>query len=350
VAARRTTPPAVTAAQESHSASKKRSPPSSVWPIGACAVGRPPATAKPTPVTTGTAARDRSPQNRSRYRSIRKSRIPSRRKNPSWDVSPGIRGPAASHATPAAPRPPPIATAAPMRPAAVSRHRPPARRTLTASGIRATTTGTRITSPTTKNTRWDSPAAPRSAAASVTARQERPATARAATADRKIATMATLASQPPAKYAVNAPVSTTASRARSSFGPRAASTSPAAASPAAAARSGPRSVTVASASVPRIPPSTRVSPGTPGPAPGPAPNPPASAARASHGYTTPSGPMGSRCPARIGWSRYMASTAAAAPPANATARSHRDAAEGVGGSFGRLVKSFTRGKVQGARC
>jgi hypothetical protein len=350
VAARRATPPAVTAAQESHSGSKKRFPPSSVGLTEACATGRPPATAKPTPVTTGTAARDRSPQNRSRYRSIRKSRIPSRRKNPSWDVSPGIRGPAASHATPAVPRPAPIATAAPIRPAAVSRHRPPARRTLRASGIRTTTTGTRTTRPTTKNTRWVSPAAPRSAEASATARQDRPAIASAATADRKIATMATLASQPPARYAVNAPVSTTASKARSSFGPRAASTSPAAARPTAPASSGPRSVTVARASVPRNPPRARVSPGTPGPAPGPAPNLPASAARASHGYTTPSGPMGSRCPARIGWSRYMASTAAAAPPANAAARSHRDAVEGVDGSFGRLEVPSTGGKVQGARC
>jgi hypothetical protein len=350
VTARRATPPAVTAAQESHSATKKRSLPSSVAPTGPCAAGRPPATARPTPVTTGTEARARSPQNRSRYRSIRKACIPSRRKNPSWDVSPGIRDPAASQATQAAPRPAPIPRAAPMRPAEVSRHRPPARRTVSASGIRATTTGTRITRPTAKNTLWDSPAAPRSAEASATARQDPPAIASAATADRKIATMATLASQPPARYAVNAPVSTTASRERSSFGPRVASTSPAAARPTAAASSGPRSVTVARASVPRIPPSARVSPGTPGPAPGPAPNPPASAARASHGYTTPSGPMGSRCPARRGWSRYMASTTAAAPTANAAARSHRDAAEGVDGSFGRLEMPSTGGKVQRARC
>jgi hypothetical protein len=243
-----------------------------------------------------------------------------------------------------------MTTAAPMRPAEVSRHRPPARRAVRASGIKATTTGTRITSPTTKNIRWDSPAAPRSAEASATARQERAATASAATADRKTATMATLASQPPARYAVNAPVSTTASRARSSFGPRAASTSPAAASPAAAASSGPRSVTVVSASVPRIPPSVRVRPGTPGPAPGPAPNPPASAARASHGYTTPSGPMGRRCPAWSGWRRYMASTKAAAPPANPAAPSHRDAGDGVDGSFGRLGTVSTGGKVQRARC
>jgi hypothetical protein len=66
VIARRTTPPAVTAAQESHSANRKRSPPPPARPTGGCAAGRPPATARPTPVTTGTAARDRSPQKRSR--------------------------------------------------------------------------------------------------------------------------------------------------------------------------------------------------------------------------------------------------------------------------------------------
>jgi hypothetical protein len=188
---RTTIPTAVTAAQDHHSAVRKRR--SSALPR------RRAIAANPIPAATGTAARLTSPQNRSRYRSTRRSTNPSRRKKPSCEVSPGMPGSGASSASPATASPPPAPTATPIRAAAVSRHAIPSRCLRAASGMRAATTRARMTRPTPKNTRWVSPEAARRPAARPTAAHERPASERAADAARNMATMATLASQPPAR-------------------------------------------------------------------------------------------------------------------------------------------------------
>jgi hypothetical protein len=80
----------------------------------------------------------------------------------------------------------------------------------------------------------------------------------------------------------------------------------------------------------------------------------ASAARASHVYTGPSGPIGNRWPAAMGCTRYTARTARPAPPTSPAAAAHRvgppagpvpsrDRSAGV-------VRPLIGGKVQGRRC
>jgi hypothetical protein len=254
-------------------------------------------------VTRGTAIRAASPAVRSRYRSRRSSTSPSRRKKPSWEVSPGIVGPPVTARRPTpAPTNPPTAPS-PRRIAMASRRRRPARRSAHAPGRNRRMAPPRTASAIRKNTRWVNPAAARSPPPAHTARHPRRTRARAARAPRNSPACARLASQPPARYAAKVPIRRTASPDRSRSGPRVASRRAAAARPAAAASTGPRSMTVCKGSVPSAVPRTRVAAGTPGrPRATPA-SPSTSAYRLHHVYTGPSGPTGKRNASAISCAR-----------------------------------------------